>query len=317
MKRYGHLTSEERSKIEILLKLKFSHRNIAKLLCRSQSTISDEINRNTKGKEQYIASRAQERSIKRGYWQRRQAPLKDSWTWRYVLKKLKKRWSPEIISGRLKRDHGKRIHHETIYRYIYSEDGIRNQLYQYLTLHRKRRMKNHGRKVKSAPIAGRTMISQRPEVEGFGHWETDNMEGTRSDKNVISVTIEKRTRFMTADLISKGSQSKTNHIVRRLSSLPVTTITTDNGSENAMHMGWAERLSTSVYFCNPYHSWEKGLVENSIGRLRKYIPKRQTISDLTGRKLGWIVGWYNSTPRKCLNYLTPKEAFMAELRNLK
>ncbi len=310
MKKYGHLTLEERSQIEVLLKLKYSQREIAKLLCRSQSTISDEIKRNTKGKEVYKAKRAEQRSSKRSYNQRKQAPLKEMWIWEYVLSRLKRRWSPETISGRLWLDHSVKLHHETIYRYIYSRDGQHNGLYQYLKLHRKKRMKVYGRKVKRQPIKDRIMIAERPSLEGFGNWETDNMEGIRSDKKSVSVTIEKLSRYMRADVIGRNSNAKTSHILKRLSDLPVKTLTTDNGSENAGHNQWPG----SVYFCNAYHSWEKGAVENAIGRIRRHVPKKQSIEWLTNRKMQWIVNEYNETPRKCLNYLTPKEVFMRELQ---
>lgn len=309
MKEYSHLTLEERSKIEVLLKLEYSQRQIAKLLGRSQSTISDEIRRNTEGKEWYLVDRAKVRSEKRSYYQRKQAPLKENWIWEYVLSRLKKRWSPETICGRLWLEHGVKLHHETIYRYVYSVDGQRNELYQYLKLHRKKRMRKYGRKVKRQPIKDRVMIEERPTLEGFGHWETDNMEGVRSDRKSISVTIERQTRYMRADVIGRDSRTKTVNIQKRLNNLPVKTLTTDNGSENAGHKSWPG----DVYFCNAYHSWEKGAVENAIGRIRKYIPKKQSIEWVTNKKLQWIVNEYNETPRKCLNYLTPKEVFMREL----
>lgn len=314
MKKYGHLTLEERSKIEVLLKLEYSQRQIAKLLGRSQSTISVEIRRNTKGKEWYLAFRANERATRRSYYQRKQAPLKEVWIWEYVLSRLKKRWSPEAICGRLWLEHGVKLHHETIYRYVYSVDGQRNRLYQYLKLHRKKRMRKYGRKVKRQPIKNRVMIDQRPTTEGFGHWETDNMEGVRSDRKSVSVTIERETRYMRADVVGRDSRTKTKHIVKRLSNLPVKTLTTDNGSENARHITWKKKLGVDVYFCNPYHSWEKGAVENAIGRIRKYIPKKQSIEWLTNQKLQRVVDEYNETPRKCLKYLTPKEEFMRQLQ---
>ena len=322
MKSYKHLSAGERSQIEVLLKLGYSQRRIAEVLCRPQSTISREVRRNTRGKEWYLGSRAHNRSMKRGYWQRWKAPLKNKEVWDYVLKKLKSRWSPEIIAGRLPTDlPGESIHHETIYRYIYSIKSQHMQLYSYLKQHRKKRLKKYGRKIKSVPVAERVMISERPHKvelrEEFGHWETDNMEGKKSDSQVITVTVERKTRYMRADLIARGSKQKKEHIVERLQNLPALTITTDNGSENAGHREWRKQLQTEVYFCNPYHSWEKGSVENAIGRIRRYIPRRRSIQDLTEGKLRWVVGEYNNTPRKVLNYRTPKEVFMRELANSK
>lgn len=319
MNKYKHLTISERAQIEVLSKLGKSHQSISKLLGRSQSTISREIKRNTRGKEWYLSDRAQYRANKREYRQRCTAGLKNSQVWDYVIDKLKRRkWSPETIAGRLPFDiKEESIHHETIYRYIYSDKSQLMKLYNYLKLHRKRRMKKYGRKV-STPVSNRTMIIDRPtHIESrkeFGHYETDNMEGVKSDTSLVTVTLERKTRYMLADIIDRKSRSKTEHINRRLSTYRVKSITTDNGSENAGHEEWSKELNTDVYFCNAYHSWEKGSVENAIGRIRRYIPKRRTMMDLTESKLRWVVGEYNNTPRKVLNYLTPKEVFMRELR---
>lgn len=312
MQKYKQLDFRERSQIEILLRQGYSHRRIAGLLGRSQPTISREISRNCRGKEEYLAERSQARSERRSFNQRRQAPLKEYWIWEYVIRRLKKRWSPEAICGRLWLEHSVRLHHETIYRYVYSVDGQRNELYQYLKSHRKKRMKKYGRKVKRNPVKNRTMISERPEVKGFGHLETDNMEGLRSDTKCVSVILERESRYMRADVVGKDSQTKTTHILKRLKEMPAKTLTTDNGSENAGHEDW----NVPTYFCNPYHSWEKGAVENAIGRIRKYLPKKTSLENLSRQKLAWVVSEYNKTPRKCLDYLTPEEVFMAELHNL-
>ena len=136
------------------------------------------------------------------------------------------------------------------------------------------------------------------------------MDGIRGDTNSVSVTIERKSRYMVSGLITKKSQSKSDNLIKRLKQLPVLTITTDNGSENAGHKIWQQELDAEVYFCNAYHSWEKGAIENAIGRLRRVIPKKRSLEDLSYQKLAYYTHLYNHTPRKCLNYLTPHEAFM-------
>lgn len=314
---YTHLSFYERVQIEVLLKQNYSHSSIGKSIRRDQTTISREIKRHTRGKEIYLANRAQDRAERTAYYQRYKAPLKSRVIWNYVMDKLKLRWSPELIAGRMLIDlEGASIHPETIYRCIYSERYRHLELYNYLPRKHQKRRKKYGRKAQRAPVANRTMIDERPASVGnrelFGNWETDNMEGKKSDKQVVSVTVERKSRYAVADITRRNSASKTKKLTKRLRKLIVNTITTDNGSENAEHEIWSKQLQADVYFCRPYAPWEKGSVENTIGWIRRYIKKRSTLNDLTNRQLQWVVSRYNNTPKKVLNFLTPKEVFMRE-----
>lgn len=177
-------------------------------------------------------------------------------------------------------------------------------------------MKKHGRKVKKTLIPDRVGIECRPLPillrKEYGHGETDLMEGIRSDKKVVSVTVERKTRYSKLSLLErKTARAKAKAVRKDLKYLSLKTMTTDNGVENTNHRNW--RLKT--YFTAPYHSWEKGTVENTIGRLRRYLPKHTSLSTLTKEDLRYIEWEMNSTPRKCLNFLTPKEALARELKN--
>jgi len=184
-------------------------------------------------------------------------------------------------------------------------------------------MIKHGRKVQSEKIVG-TSIDVRPKkIESrkeFGHWETDLMEGKRSEREVVSVQIERKTRYLVMGLLEdKTATSKAVDLITRLGVFPmgaVKTLTTDRGSENAYHSVWTDGLKTDVYLCNPYHSWEKGSVENSIGRVRNWLPKRDGLVGVDQRVLNEVARRENGTPRKCLGWLKPREMMELELFKL-
>lgn len=324
-KSYSHLSLIEREKLYALKTAGYSLRDISKELRRSHSSLSRELQRNAPYFQEYLPCRAQKKAQNRAEKQRYQAPLKCPLVYLYVRKKLKIGWSPEAIAGRLPVDHaGYSIDDDTIYRYIYHPRRKRERLFEYLTLHRKQRMRKNGRKIKSVgKIVGAVSIDKRPKTVGqrvsFGHWETDNMEGVRSDRVGVSATVERLTRFTAlSKLNDKKASSKTAVVVSRLQELPSftrKTVTTDNGAENSKHTDITKQTGVRVYFAHPYHSWEKGTVENTIGRLRRYLPKKQSLQNLTEQELQIIEYYMNSTPRKCLGYLTPYEAFKKHVKS--
>ena len=320
MQRKPKLTLLERERIFGWLHEGKSCREIAGLLDRSHTSISREIARNRNQRSgEYLACVAQGKADKREKLQREKAPLKEPFILLYVKRKLRMGWSPETIAGRLGVEHsGKHICVESIYQYVYNKRKHPHQdLTQHLVLHRKKRMKQYGRKVRRTHIPGKTGIEMRPAAiqmrTEFGHGETDLMEGIRSDKQVVSVTVERKTRYTQLQLLAnKTALAKARSIRQTVTELPYQTMTTDNGCENTQHESW----SIPTYFTTPYHSWEKGTVENTIGRLRRYIPKKQSIQNLTQAELKFIQWEMNNTPRKCLNFLTPSEVLALELQRV-
>jgi len=320
MRKKPKLSLVEREKIYGWLQLGKSYRDIALHLGRDHTSISREISRNRNQLTgEYLPCRAQAKADKREIHQRRKAPLKNPLIFVYVRRKLRMGWSPETISGTLPLDHpGSSICMETIYQYIYNKQKHpKERLFEYLVFHRKRRMKKHGRKVQSCRIPGRIGIEQRPAHiqlrAEFGHGETDLMEGLRTDKQVVSVTVERKTRYVQLQLLgSKTSLLKQSAIKNDVAVLKLKSLTTDNGKENTSHQQWGIK----TYFTTPYHSWEKGSVENTIGRLRRYIPKKVSITQLTKEEVRYIQWEMNNTPRKCLNYLTPAQALVKEQKKL-
>jgi len=314
---------EEREKYFLWKDQGISLREIGRRLGRSHSTFSREIKRNAKYGVQYLPCKAQKVSDRVARRQRYKAPLKSPKIFLYVRKHLREPfgWSPEVIAGTLRLNHpGESIHHETIYRYIYSQRfktrGMK--LWQYLTYQRKRRMKKGGRTVKrDSRIPEAKSIDLRPEIVSErvrgGDWESDNLGSPKTDKTALSVTIERLARLtLLSKLKDKKAKTKRQALTNRLSKYPKglrLTLTEDNGPENTQHKKLSDDVNIDVFFCHSYASWEKGGVENMNQRLRikRYIPKGTSIDSLTEKQIKEIEHRLNSTPRKCLGYLTPYE----------
>lgn len=334
---YRHLSLTERVEIYALFCQGISLRDIAKKIDRDVGTISRELSRNKSRCDlPYIPTKAHENATKRAVKQRSKAPLKNPEIYLYVREKLRdEEWSPEEIGGRIKLDKpGLSVCHETIYQYIYGK-GKTDQLWKHLEMQRKKRKHIKSRGVreekKVSKIPGAVSILERSSCvnkrKTEGHLETDLMEGTRQEKTVLSVEVFRKTRYtQLTKLPNKKAKTKQKAMVKKLkmvrslekSQSPILrSITTDNGSENTNHMQISKTLKTDIYFCQPYHSWEKGTVENTIKRMRRFIPKRTPLSQFTNIQIQWLENKLNNTPRKCLGYQTPNEAFAKEVNNYK
>lgn len=330
MKKYKQLTLAEREIMYGMLQREYSYREIGKKLGRSHTSISRELKRNIKYgneyfKNTYLPCKAQKLAEKRSVKQRTKAPLKNPEIFLYVRKQLRERWSPETIAGRIRIDHPTlSICHETIYQYIYNKKKTTKKMHlqECLTLKRKKRMKQNGRSVqKHSKIPEAVSIDERSPVVALrvevGHWETDNIIGRQTDKTALSVTVERACRVTLVNkLFNRTATLKTTMVAQRLNLLTEIyrkTITADNGSENTNHKELTELTKMLVYFCHPYHSWERGTVENTNGRIRRYIPKGVSIDKISESYIAAMEYKLNTTPRKCLQYLTPYE-MMAKLQ---
>jgi len=164
------------------------------------------------------------------------------------------------------------------------------------------------------------MISERPlEVESnrrFGHWEGDTIEGS-AKKGYIATHVERKSKLLlaallenkSADCLNKGTIKAFRNIPKAL----IKSMTFDNGKEFSKFKEIEESLSTSVYFANPYSSWERGLNENTNGLLRQYFPKKMNLLSVSPAQLKKAVDKLNDRPRKCLNYRTPWEVYSDKL----
>ena len=314
---FKHLNIEDREKIFLWINTGIAKKEIARRLNKTPKCIRAELKRNTKYGKKYSPNTAQKRADRVGKEQREKAPLKNTETFLYVRTKLREEeWSPEIIAGRLKIDHpGLSIDPETIYRYIYSRANRKAKLWEHLSCGRKKRRKKGGRKVRTSKIIGAVSIDRRAKYIDkrvqTGHWETDLMEGTRTSRPALSVSVERSLRLLVITKVaSKEARVKTEAIVSRFKALPKhlrRTMTADNGCENSHHKVWTDKLDMKVFFCHPYHSWERGSVENAIKRIRRHFPKGSDLDEVTEEDVKRVEDALNNTPMKCLGYLTPHE----------
>ena len=317
-KKYKQLDGIEREMIGIMKRQGCSLRNIAMKIDRSASTISRELKRNLHEHHGYLPIHANELSKVRLSKSRMSERIRDEETRNYVIEKLKLKWSPELISGRMKLElENKKISHEAIYQWIYN--GAKNHIKD-LTWSRNERMKKgKGRKRKFTHIPHRTSIKKRPlsvnNRKVAGHWEAD-LAVSKKSKSVLHVITERKTRYTkltvldnrTTAVVSEATVNRLRYVPRKLKK----SITYDNGPENAEHMLVNRILGTDSYFCRPYHSWDKGTVENTIGLVRRSLPKNTDFKNVSSGQIKTIEKWLNSRPRKCLRFLTPYEVFKAE-----
>jgi len=315
-KNYNHLSLPEREIIDSMLHSNKKQSEIALVINRDKSTISRELNRNSSNvyncyKDHIAQNRADERnSIKH-----KKIRLKNKMIQKYVINKLKLDLSPEQISGRLRIDHPNfKTNYESIYQYIYYEN---QNMIKYLPQSHKKRKKRYSAKNKRAiRIPNRIMIDKRPkkinERKEYGHWEADTVI-SRHSKNTLQILQERKSKLLKITKInSKSSKETSNAINNKLSKTPkklVKTITYDNGTENVEHERVNKILGTKSYFCHPYNSWEKGGVENIIGLIRRYLPKKTDFAKISKYKIKIIENRLNNRPRKCLKYRTPNEVF--------
>jgi len=320
LQKYKHLSLEEREWIFAWLTSGKSLREIARRLNRNVGTISREVKRNTKYGKKYIPCVAQRRYERVTVKQRSKAPLKSPEVFLYVREHLRApyHWTPGQIAGRLSRDTKGRLHisAECIYQYIYSKKNQKERLWKYLVCGKKKRMTKNGRKVRNVgKVPTAVSITKRPRyIEKrvqVGHWETDDMEGTKSSKAALSVSRERATRYTRlVKIVNQTKVVKTAAVVESLGIFPppfLRTITQDNGKENYGHEETALQLGTKMYFCHAYTSCEKGGVERAIKDIRRFIPKRTPLTGVSKQKIEYIEWWLNNRPMKCLGYMTPHE----------
>ncbi len=319
---YGQLQLRERIEIDLLRKAGHSRREIATRLGRSASTVSRELQRNAKVTKQwrsgYDPERAHSLALRRRRWDPRFKLARQPALRRLVRNRLAMGWSPEQIAGRLaQQDASMRISHESIYRFVYHRSAQKDYWHKLLpqAKHRRGRLRRGGiSSVKS--IKHRVSVHERPAIAETrkqpGHWEADLMLFSRYGQATL-VLHEKMSRFTTVMLQpTKQAQAVLEQLKNQLCKLPEQlrkTITFDNGTEFALHYKLGSKPSLKTFFCDPHAPWQKGGVENAIGRLRRLLPRKTDLSKITETDMIAFTNRYNNTPRKCLNFKTPREVF--------
>lgn len=309
------LSPSQRYKIEALKVLKYGVCEISEKTGIPKCTVSRELSRNSKN-GRYDAARAEKMSRSR---RRRGAYKLKGEVLEEVEEMLGKRHSPEQISGRLKQEKRPVVSHETIYGHIYREKKEGGTLYKYLRFGHKKRRKRLGKRDKRGAIPNKTMISERPaEVETkerFGDWEGDTIIGGKRQGVIVTLVDRKAKHTLMGQSPNKSAAAVEKVVVDLLKNthLPKKTITFDNGTEFSSHQNIAEQLGVQVYFANPYHSWERGLNENTNGLIRQFIPKKQNLKELDEKFIKAVQDNLNNRPRKSLGFLSPIEFYDAAI----
>lgn len=322
---YGQLSLEERCEIARLQTAGCSRRAIAEALGRNPATIGRELKRNTDRDVGYKPAKAQRKADERcwkGARLDRDEALREE-----VLAALKRGWSPEQVAGWLGARAGRRIiSHETIYRFIYaqlrrSNDGAWRNYLPRAKARRGRRGRKGGSSVKT--FKDRVSIEERPASAASrrtgGHWEADLMAFSKMGQNLL-LAHERKTRFI---LLARQPAKRSDSVIARLKQwltpLPPAmrrTMTFDNGTEFAFHHRLGASLGVKTFFCDPHSPWQKGGIENAIGRLRRFLPRKTDLASLSPQDLSAAADRYNATPRKALGWNTPAEAFSKHLKPL-
>jgi transposase, IS30 family len=322
--RYTHFSLEDRCEIARLRAEGRSLRQIAAALDRSPSSISRELKRND-GVKAYKPAQAEEQARARrwsGSRLERQPQLR-----KVVLNGLGNGLSPEQVAGRLKLENGScLISHETIYRFIYAQITRHNDFSWRNYLPRAKAYRGfRGRKGGSSAsfIQQRVSIAERPADVATrsipGHWEADLILFAKYGQAILTlhertsrILIAQRPPNKTADLIASQL-----HAIFELIPEPLRqTVTFDNGTEFARHFR-LHGLHLKTYFCNTHSPWQKGGIENAIGRTRRFLPRKTNLAGISDNQFNALIAIYNNTPRKCLDFSTPAEVFIKQLLHFK
>jgi len=311
---YTHLTRDQRHTIHTLHTQGHTLSHIALSIGCSKSTISRELKRNSDENGHYDHVSADALALSRKHGALPKFTLQD---WEVVEQKLRLQWSPEQVSSTLKKDGINAPSHERIYAHIWQDKKNGGALHTHLR-HKIGSYKKRGNTYeKRGQIKDQTMIDQRPtEVETrerIGDWELDTIIG-HVGGHVLVTMVERKSRY---SLIRKATSKQALEVGEQLWRAlephdgKVLTLTADNGKEFAGHKLTSALLDCQYFFAHPYHSWERGLNENTNGLIRQYFPKKSSFDNLSDQDIQRVQDLLNSRPRKCLDFKTPNDIFFA------
>lgn len=316
---YKQLTQAERYAIYGLCKAGFTKKEIAQTLERHPATIGREIKRNAGGRG-YRPQQAHEKAITRkksAYKARTFTP--DVQT--MVIQKLEEQWSPDQISGWLWEHKDITLSHERIYQFVLADKRKEGSLYRQLRHAHRKRKKRYGSHDRRGQIPNRISIDFRPACVDtkarLGDWEADTMIG-RNHLSALVTMVERKSKVTLIRKVDRYTSSAVNAAIRAMLHNYheyLYTITVDNGREFAGHESLAQNLGATIYFAHPYHSWERGLNENTNGLIRQYFPKKTDFRKISSTQIRQVQYRLNQRPRKTLGYLSPNDYFIKEQNN--
>jgi IS30 family transposase len=312
--RYTHLTRDERYQIHELRAEKNTASEIARQLGRHKSTISRELRRNA-GKHRWKPGLAHATAEQRQKNCRNARRISDA-HWSAVTAYLRLDLSPQQAIGRLKLENNRvAISHETVYRHIYANQRGSGELVQHLRGQKTYRKRYGSGQQRRGRIKNRVSIDERPDIVNqktrLGDWEGDTVIG-KGQQGVLVTLVERRSRYTLAQRLDSKHADGVSAAINALLTPhkeQCHTITFDNGREFAGHESIAAHLQAAVYFAHPYHSWERGVNENTNGLIRQYHPKNTNLKQVSQEQVALTVHKLNHRPRKCLGYQTPHEVF--------
>ncbi|MHB8264210.1 MAG: IS30 family transposase [Acidimicrobiales bacterium] len=308
MEHYHQLTKVQRYQIGGLKQAGLNQSQTAEKIGVHRSTICREIKRNAE-LGSWRPDQADELATMRAI--NHNAAKFTAEDWQCVDALIEKDYSPEQIQGRMRLENTLVISHETIYGHIYADKADEGTLYKHLRCQKKRRKRYGSGEERRGMIKNRVSIDNRPAVVGerkrIGDWEGDTVIG-KNHKGALVTLTERVSRYECAEILAtKEAPPVTASITDLLEpySDRVHTITFDNGKEFAGHERIAQNLDAEVYFAHPYHSWERGLNENTNGLLRQYFPKGTDFRKITQTQVEEALERINHRPRKVLDFRSP------------
>ncbi len=322
---YTHLTLEDRCQMAYLHTAGHSLRQIAATLDRAPSSMARELKRNAARTQGYQPGYADQQARARRW---RGSKLdRDPDLRARVLARLQAGWSPQQVAGRLAvEQHRKVMAHETIYRFIYAQMARKtNYAWRHYLPRAKAKRGRRSTKGRSPAsfITLRRPLTERPAAAADrqtpGHWEADLMLFRLYGQAVLTLHERHSRLLLAARPPGKAAAPIAHLLAALLAPLPPTwrqTLTFDNGTEFAQHHT-LHALGLETFFCEPHAPWQKGGIENAIGRLRRTLPRKTNLATLSDEHFTHLVQVYNNTPRQCLGYQTPAEVFRNHLLHFK
>jgi IS30 family transposase len=321
MLNYKQITDNERVLIAKFRSMEYKTAAIAILLNRHRSSIYREINRNKCNDGAYRVEKAGSRTRGRRSRSRKHQYISDE-KMNKVFFLIRKKYSPEQVSGFLKKTENISISHETIYKRIWADKKNGGCLYKYLRQSSKVRWKRYKGNNSRGKLLNKPMIDARPisinERSEFGHWEIDLVHG-RGSKHCVLTLVERKTGYLLmGKLINKTVNETNRRLMKLMGKSPeiFKTITADNGTEFHGYKEIQQKANLQYYFCHPYHSWERGTNENTNGLIRQYLPKKSSMTNLTQVECTKISKELNERPRKRYDYDSPQKLFIETFKNV-
>jgi IS30 family transposase len=313
---YNHLTPSERNQLYVMRIVdKLSIRRIALEMNRSQSTISRELKRNSSDETFYLPDTAHNLMEHRRQKSKEKFESINTKMIDQIKEYLRLSYSPAQLAGRIIKENGESISHETIYQMIYLDYQGLGDYKKYLRQKQPRRRRKCANQ-KRSPIPNRIGIENRPKIADLkieiGHWEGDTVTGSNHNGAIVTY-VDKASKYLLAGLVKNKTVEQVNkrtiELFKEAKPEFRKTITFDNGKEFCGHEAIAEKLDLKVFFANPYHPWERGLNEHTNGLIREFFPKDTNFKTVKAEELQKAIDLINNRPRKILDFCTPYEVF--------